>query len=62
MTPDEKIEPLGSYRSTRPLQEGSVFAKYRVKKKILKKEQEKSEEERKFPEEESKGHRVDIEA
>lgn len=60
MVADDKIEPLGPYRGIRPLKEGSVFAKFRVKKKVSKKE-EKSQEEKPSLEKNSGQHRVDIE-
>lgn len=61
MVADDKIDPLGPYRGIRPLKEGTVFAKFRVKKKFSKKE-EKSEEEKPLPEKGSGEHRIDIEA
>lgn len=58
MVPEDKIDPLGAYREIRPIRQGSVFAKFRIKKK--KKEEKKQKE----PPEEDKGteHRVNIEA
>lgn len=61
MTAEEKIEPLGPYREIRPIKEGSVFAKYRVKKK-LKDLEKKHEEEILSSERKSSEHRIDIEA
>ncbi len=61
MSPEEKIDPLSPYRGIRPLREGSVFSKYRVKKKTPKK-RETSEEEMAPEEKKESQHRVDIEA
>lgn len=34
MTPDDKIDSLGPYRGIRPVKEGSVFAKFKIKKNL----------------------------
>lgn len=59
MTPDDKIDPLGPYTRVRPLREGTVFAKYKVKKKPTKKEEQ---EEKPTTKKESTEGRIDIEA
>lgn len=61
MTAEERIDPLGPYREIRHIKEGSVFAKYRVRKK-LKKPEKKHEEETSSSERKSSEHRIDIEA
>lgn len=61
MAAEERIDPLGPYRGIRPVREGSVFAKYKVRKK-LKKTEEKSEKETLSSEKESSEHKIDIEA
>jgi len=61
MTPDEKIDSVGAYRGLRTVREGSVFAKYKVKKR-LKRQQEETEEEQTPPKKESSEHKIDIEA
>jgi len=37
MTAEDRIDPLGQYRGIRSLREGSVFAKYKIKKKFKRK-------------------------
>ncbi|GAQ94238.1 hypothetical protein TAGGR_1417 [Thermodesulfovibrio aggregans] len=59
MSPEDKIEPMGYYRGIRAVREGSVFAKYKLRKKIKKKEQQSEE---KTSSKESSEHRIDIEA
>lgn len=59
MAEEDRINPTGPYRGVRPIREGSVFAKYRVRKK-LKKTQEKPEET--SSEKSSSEHRIDIQA
>ncbi|GAB6183169.1 hypothetical protein [Thermodesulfovibrio hydrogeniphilus] len=60
MSPRDEIDSVGPYRSIRPIKEGSVFARYKVKKKTPKKE---SSEEEKLPKEKKDSeHRIDIEA
>jgi len=34
MTAEDRIDPLGQYRGIRSLREGSVFAKYKIKKSL----------------------------
>ncbi|MCS7214553.1 MAG: hypothetical protein RMI30_06215 [Thermodesulfovibrio sp.] len=60
MADEEKIDPLLPYRGMRPIKEGSVFAKYKVKKKS-KKAEEKQQKENISSEEKSSNHRIDIE-
>jgi hypothetical protein len=60
MTPDDKIDSLGPYRGIRPVKEGSVFAKFKIKKKPLKKEE--NAEEKSLKEKEQSEHKIDIEA
>ncbi|HHW20791.1 MAG TPA: hypothetical protein PKV92_05995 [Thermodesulfovibrio thiophilus] len=60
MTAEDRIDPLGQYRGIRSLREGSVFAKYKIKKKFKKKEE--SNEESSSSEEKTSEHRIDIEA
>lgn len=60
MAAEDRIDPLGQYRGIRPLKEGSVFAKYKIKKKFKKKEE--SNEESSSSEEKTLEHRIDIEA
>ncbi|MDI1471796.1 MAG: hypothetical protein QMD43_01485 [Thermodesulfovibrio sp.] len=59
MTPDDKIDPLGPYRGIRPVKEGSVFAKFKIKKKPPKKEE--NSEEKSSKEKEQSEHKIDIE-
>jgi hypothetical protein len=61
MTADDKIGSLTEYRGIRPLKEGTVFAKFRVKKKFSKKE-EKTEEEKPILDKDTKENIIDIEA
>lgn len=61
MAAEERIDPLGPYRGIRPVREGSVFAKYKAKRKF-KKTEEKSEKETLSSEKESSEHKIDIEA
>jgi hypothetical protein len=56
MTPDEKIDSVSAYRGIRAVKEGSVFAKYKVKKR-LKRQQEETEEEQTPPKKESSEHK-----
>jgi len=58
MTPDDKIDPLGPYRGIRHIKEGSVFAKFKIKKKPSKKEENTEEKSSK----EKSEHKIDIEA
>lgn len=58
MTPEDKIDPLGPYRGIRPVREGSVFAKYKLKKKPKKRKEESEEASAK----KSSNHKIDIEA
>lgn len=62
MVPDDKIEPLGPYRGIRPVREGSIFAKFKVKRKISSKQQQLSEEEKSQSKKDSNEHQIDIEA
>jgi len=59
MADEDRIDPLGAYRAIRPVREGSVFAKYRLRKKPKKKE-EKSERKTSGAEEKTSEHKVDI--
>lgn len=61
MSPENRIDPLGPYRGIRPVREGSVFAKYKLRKKIKKRE-EKPEEESTSKETPPREHKIDIEA
>lgn len=61
MVADDKIDPLGSYRGIRPLKEGTVFAKFKIRKKSPKRN-EKAEQEKLSAEKKSEEHRIDIEA
>lgn len=58
MTPEDKIDSLGPYRGIRPVREGSVFAKYKLKKKLKKRKEESEEASAK----KSSNHKIDIEA
>ena len=63
-SPDE-IDGVGHYRGIRPIKEGSVFARYKIKKKASKRES--SEEEnlsraKKDSEKKDSEHKIDIEA
>lgn len=60
MSPDDKIDPLGPYRGVRPLREGNVFARYKIKKKPPKKEEEEGE--KPTTKKEPSESRIDIEA
>ncbi len=60
MSPPDEIDGIDQYRRIRPIREGSVFAKYKVKKKSSKKES--SEEENLPKEKKASEHRIDIEA
>lgn len=59
MSPEDRIDPLEPYRGIKPVREGSVFAKYKLRKKIKKNEQQPEE---KTTSRESSEHKVDIEA
>ncbi len=60
MPADEKIDPLLPYRGIRPLREGNVFAKYKVRKK--QQSREKPSEEQAKPEVKDQSKRgIDIE-
>ncbi len=59
MVAEDKIDPLGPYRGMRPLKEGKIFAKIKIKKKF-KKEQE-SKEENLSKDKNSQDHKLDIE-
>lgn len=59
MTPDEKIDSVGGYRALRAVREGSVFAKYKVKKR--QKKQQEQKEKSSSTEKKSFEHKIDIE-
>ncbi|MGB9710032.1 MAG: hypothetical protein ACPLZA_00845 [Thermodesulfovibrio sp.] len=59
MNPEDKIDPLGPYSAIRSVKEGSVFAKYKLRKKFKKKEEQP---EGKTTPRESSEHKIDIEA
>ncbi|GAB5046993.1 hypothetical protein [Thermodesulfovibrio sp. TK110] len=59
MSPEDRIDPLGPYRGIKPVREGSVFAKYKLRKKFKKKEAQPEE---KTTHKESSEHKIDIEA
>lgn len=61
MSPEDRIDSLGPYIRIRSIKEGSVFAKYKLRKK-LKKREEKPEEKTTSKETLSSEHRIDIEA
>jgi len=75
MTPDEKIDSVSAYRGIRAVREGSVFAKYKIKKRLKRQQEEPEKEEqtptkkessehkntKQFPEAKPKGS-IDIEA
>jgi len=74
MTPDEKIDSVSAYRGIRAVREGSVFAKYKIKKRLKRQQKETEEEQtptkkessehkntKQFPEAKPKGS-IDIEA
>ncbi|MCS7202873.1 MAG: hypothetical protein NZ809_00290 [Thermodesulfovibrio sp.] len=56
MSPEDKIDPLGAYREIKPIKQGSIFAKFRVKKK------DKEKKEKETQKEKTTEHRIDIEA
>lgn len=60
MSPEDKIDPMLPYRGIRPLKEGNVFARYKIKKKPQIKREPKEEESSAKTEEGQ--HRIDIEA
>lgn len=60
MADEDRIDPLGQYRGIRPVREGSVFAKYRFRKKPKKKEEK--EEKQQSTAEKNSEHIIDIEA
>ncbi|WP_353683454.1 hypothetical protein V4D30_06135 [Thermodesulfovibrio sp. 3907-1M] len=59
MSPEDRIDPLNPYRAIKPVREGSVFAKYKLRKKFKKKEEQPEE---KTAPKESSEHKIDIEA
>lgn len=60
MTAEDKIDPLGQSRGIRIIKEGSVFAKFRTKRKIKTKKEQTEEETAR--EQKSSEHKIDIEA
>lgn len=60
MAAEDKIDPLGPYRDMRPLKEGNVFAKIKIKRKF--KKEKESKEEKLSEDKNSQDHKVDIEA
>ncbi|MCS7164356.1 MAG: hypothetical protein NZ845_05100 [Thermodesulfovibrio sp.] len=60
MAAEEKIDPLVPYRGVRPIKEGSVFAKYKIRKKI--KKSKETEKETPSPNKKSQEQIIDIEA
>ncbi len=63
MSPEDRIDSVGAYRGVRVVKEGSVFAKYKVKKKLKKEhEEEAKKEEESSSKKESSEHKIDIEA
>ncbi|MEN2994872.1 MAG: hypothetical protein ABDH19_05970 [Thermodesulfovibrio sp.] len=60
MAAEERINPLVPYKEVRPIKEGSVFAKYKIRKKI--KKSEETEKETPSPKKKSAEQIIDIEA